>query len=67
MSSPQEDRRRFGRRAFLLAAGKGLLFAGLSARMYQLQVIHGDKYETLAEDNRINVKVLRTPSRRHLR
>lgn len=56
MSSPQEDRRRFGRRAFLLAAGKGLLFAGLSARMYQLQVIHGDKYETLAEDNRINVK-----------
>jgi penicillin-binding protein 2 len=41
---------------FLLAAGKGVLFAGLSARMYQLQVIHGDKYETLAEDNRINVK-----------
>lgn len=56
MSSPQEDRRRFTRRALLLGAGKAVLFAGLGARMYQLQIIHGKKYEMLSEDNRINVK-----------
>lgn len=56
MTSPQEDRQRLTRRALLIGGGKALIFGGLAARMYQLQVIEGDRYRTLAEENRINVK-----------
>ncbi len=56
MTSPQEDRQRFTRRAILVGGAKALLFAGLGARMYQLQVLEGDRYRDLAEDNRINVQ-----------
>jgi penicillin-binding protein 2 len=62
MTSPQEDRQRFTRRAILIGGGKALLFAGLGARMYQLQVIKGDRYHALAEDNRIDVR-FHTPRR----
>lgn len=56
MTSPQEDRQRLTRRAFLIGGAKALVLGGLAARMYQLQVLEGDRYRTLAEENRINVK-----------
>ena len=56
MTSPQEDRQRLTRRALLVGGVKALAFGGLAARLYQLQVLEGDRFQTLAEENRINVK-----------
>ncbi len=47
-----------GRRALMLGAGQLALFTGLGARLYQLQVLEGDRYTMLAEDNRINLRLL---------
>ncbi|RMF11337.1 MAG: penicillin-binding protein 2 [Alphaproteobacteria bacterium] len=60
---PIKDRRidRFkvySRRAAILAGFKGLLVSGLVARMYYLQVIESDRYQMLAEENRISVRLL---------
>ena len=46
------------RRAMLLAGGQAALFAVLAGRMYYLQVIEADQYKMLAEDNRINLRLL---------
>ena len=56
----------FSRRAALLAVGHTVLLAGLSARMYHLQVVNRDKYATLAEDNRISLRLLAPPRGRIL-
>lgn len=48
----------FTRRVLLLAGGKVLLFSALAGRLYQLQVLESSKYATLAEDNRINMRLL---------
>jgi penicillin-binding protein 2 len=48
----------FSRRAALLAGGQMLLLGGLASRMYYLQVVEGEKYQTLAEDNRISLRLL---------
>jgi len=62
MTSPQEERQRLTRRALLLGGVKLLALGGLTARMYQLQVLNADRYKTLAEENRINIK-FHTPKR----
>src|SRR4051794_22654830 len=46
------------RRAALLAAGQGLLGAALVARLYQLQILESGHYAVLAEENRINLRLL---------
>src|SRR5690242_11139108 len=46
------------RRAALLAAGQGVLGAALIGRLYQLQVLQSDRYAVLAEENRINLRLL---------
>jgi penicillin-binding protein 2 len=46
------------RRAVLLAAGQGVLGAALVARLYQLQILESDRYTLLAEENRINLRLL---------
>ncbi len=51
-----------GRRALLLAGGKGALLAALAGRLYYLQIDQGGKYATLADENRINLRLL-APSR----
>ncbi|MDD3445150.1 MAG: penicillin-binding protein 2, partial [Zavarzinia sp.] len=48
----------FTRRALLLAGGQLCLLGVLGGRMYQLQVLQGEKYQTLAEDNRINLRLI---------
>ncbi len=53
--------RTFSRRAIMLFGGKFVLMFGLVGRMYYLQVVEGDRYRTLADDNRISLKLLAPP------
>jgi penicillin-binding protein 2 len=48
----------FSRRALLLGGGQAMLFGALAGRLYYLQVIEGDRYALLAEENRINVQLI---------
>jgi penicillin-binding protein 2 len=57
----QDRARQFTRRAALLAGGKILLLSTLVGRMYYLQVIQAERYQKLAEDNRINLRLLAPP------
>ena len=64
MAIVHEDQARlktFSRRALLLGGGQALLLATLAGRMYYLQVVESDRYTTLAEDNRINLRLLAPP------
>ncbi|HWK48206.1 MAG TPA: penicillin-binding protein 2 [Stellaceae bacterium] len=46
------------RRAALLAGGQVVMLGALGARMYYLQVLEADRYTTLADENRINIRLL---------
>ncbi|WP_299625244.1 penicillin-binding protein 2 [Pelagibius sp.] len=61
-----ERQRAFSRRGLLLGGAQALLLTGLAARMYYLQVVEADRYRTLAEDNRINLRLLPPPRGRIL-
>jgi penicillin-binding protein 2 len=50
----------------LLAAGKLALLGVLGSRMYYLQVVEADKYRMMADDNRINLRLLSPPRGRIL-
>jgi len=50
----------------MLAGGKFVLLSTLIGRMYYLQVIEADRYKTLAEDNRISMRLLPPPRGRIL-
>ena len=52
----------FTRRALLLGGAQAVLMSALAGRLYQLQVIETDRFATLADDNRINLRLL-PPSR----
>ena len=51
----------FTRRAILLGGAKIGLLSMLAGRIYYLQIIKGDKYRTLADENRINLRMLAPP------
>lgn len=61
MHRDQDRQKLFTRRMAILAGGKALLLSALVGRMYYLQVIEADKYKTLADENRINLKLLPPP------
>ncbi len=64
MALIHEDNERsktFTRRTLLLGGGQAVLFSTLAARMYYLQIIESDRYKMLAEDNRINLRLLPPP------
>ena len=64
MGRNYEDNERyriFARRALLLGGGKAVLLSALVGRMYYLQVVESERYRTLAEENRINLKLLAPP------
>ncbi|MGH6618372.1 MAG: penicillin-binding protein 2 [Alphaproteobacteria bacterium] len=64
---PEQDRGRlFTRRAMILAGGQALMFTGLAARMYYLQVVESSHYRVLAEENRISLRLLPPPRGRIL-
>src|SRR5580704_17032603 len=49
------------RRAAILAGGQAMLVATLAGRLYQLQVFDRDRYRVMADDNRINLRLLVPP------
>jgi len=59
----REDKRTklLTRRAALVAGGKLALFAMLAGRLYYLQVVQSDRYAMLADENRINLRLLSPP------
>lgn len=61
MKTEKTREKLFSRRAAIVLGGQMALFAGLGARMYYLQVLQADHYRTLAEDNRINLRLLAPP------
>jgi penicillin-binding protein 2 len=55
----ESDRTRaFTRRALLLGGSQLGLFAALAGRLYYLQVVNADEYALLADENRINHRLL---------
>lgn len=56
-----ERQKLFNRRMALLAGGKLALFGVLASRMYYLQVLESERYRTLADENRINLRLLPPP------
>ena len=48
----------FSRRSVILLGGKLMLLSGLVGRMYYLQIVQGEKYKTLADENRISLKLI---------
>src|SRR5580704_12585093 len=59
MSSGDSERSRlFTRRAVLIGGLQASLFAVLVGRVYYLEIIEGEKYRTLAEENRVNLRLL---------
>ena len=56
---PENSRfKTFSRRTAMIGGGQAVLMAVLAGRMYYLQVIEADQYKTLAEDNRINLRLI---------
>lgn len=53
-----ERQRLVSRRALILGGGQLALFGALIGRMYYLQVEQADRYATLADENRINLRLL---------
>lgn len=58
MAGDSERARLFSRRAVLIGGAQAGLFALLASRVYYLDVIDGEKYRTLAEENRVNLRLL---------
>ncbi len=48
----------FSRRTFLLGGVQLAAFGVLGARMYDLQILNRDQYKMLADENRINIRLL---------
>ena len=61
MLRDNDRQKMFNRRTAILAGGKVALLSALVARMYYLQVIESERYQTLAEDNRISLRLLPPP------
>jgi penicillin-binding protein 2 len=65
----REDNTRFkafSRRAMILGGGQFALLSLLVGRMYQLQVLESHRYKMLADENRINMRLLPPPRGRIL-
>lgn len=54
----EEAARKLTRRTLLLGAGMGAMVAALGARMRHLQVDEADAFKLLAEENRINIRLI---------
>jgi penicillin-binding protein 2 len=61
MAGDSERARVFTRRAILLGGMQAGLFSLLAGRLYYLAVIEGKKYQIMAEENRINLRLIAPP------
>src|SRR5262245_44430060 len=66
MKRDAAHQRLFTRRALFLGASQVVLVSALIARMYDLQVVQSDQYKVLADENRINLRLLPPPRGRIL-
>jgi penicillin-binding protein 2 len=57
----QDKLKAFNRRVLLIAGGKAALLGVLGTRLYDLSVNEAEHFSTLAEDNRINLRLLAPP------
>jgi penicillin-binding protein 2 len=51
----------FTRRTLLLGGAQAVLLAALAGRLYQLQVVETERFASLADENRINLRLLPPP------
>ncbi len=56
----------FTRRALLMGGGQVAAFGFLAAKLYQVQVVEGARYATLAETNRVSARLIAPPRGRLL-
>ena len=56
----------FTRRALLLGGGQLTVLGLLAAKLYQVQVVEGERYSTMAESNRISARLTAPPRGRIL-
>ena len=61
MDRDSDRHKLISRRMFMLAAGNGVLISALAGRLYYLQVLESERYSTLADENRINLRLLPPP------
>ena len=61
MAADNDKSRLFTRRAVMIGAAQTGLVALLMGRLYYLQVIQGDNYHAMAEENRINLRLVAAP------
>lgn len=61
-SHDTEKKEQLTRRATIMGGGLTLLFGGIAARLYQLQINDYEKYQRLAQENQFNKRIL-TPLR----
>lgn len=66
MSGNNEKSRLFTRRSLLIGGAQAALFSVLAGRLYYLQVIEGGGYHQMAEENRINMRMIAPPRGRIL-
>ena len=62
MEKSTDKHRLFSRRAFMISIGQAALLTALGGRLAYLQLFEGDRYKTLAENNRVDMRLL-PPSR----
>ncbi len=56
----------FTRRALLLGAGQLGIFGALAAKLYRTQIVEGERYATLSDNNRISERLIAPPRGRIL-
>ena len=66
MPRDTQQQKSLTRRAAILGGGQVLLTAALAGRLYQLQVLEKDRYRVMADENRINLRLLVPPRGRIL-
>jgi penicillin-binding protein 2 len=57
-SRDKEKARLFTRRSLFIAGGQAALMSVLAGRLYYLQVMQSDEYTTMADENRMNIRLL---------
>lgn len=55
MTAPRPVDPVFSRRAIVAASGGGVLFGGLVARLFQLQILDGERYQAEAKENSVRL------------
>ena len=66
MRRESRHRKVLTRRALILGGAQVVLLSGLAGRMYYLQVLESDQFKMLADENRINLRLLPPPRGRIL-